>query len=814
MDRWTYVPGNTGLAAAGNNTRERLKANSDGERKAVGSSIPPGQIKVTIPWNKPNPLPATTWVRGKGPPSSVTPNYGFRPELFDATHVSAGTKLTLAASLPLPVPTPAPLPMSAAAEAEAARASASAAITEMYAQMQLPLHAELTTTARAPGGGGAGVASSSKATPAARAGSEGHHTGARKGASSASARGGAGGAPIGGRSTSASGGGADQSSSCAGGGGGVQRHAAVVTRSPHKATEPWRPEYVVATGMVPWRPTAGAPRTAARAGTAGLPRPRAWVPAGTEFLEKAARIAGGSELASAVGSPRRARAPARGVPAAPSPLLVKKKVAGKKKKASRTGRPQQGGARGGEDTEAASCCAHDHEYTHGPWYGTSHDHGAERPPPQGGGDGKPKAARVGGRSAPPPLPSRPDFSAIRERSAASTAVLAAMAPSEEAGGAAGAGGSPLSVAQLQECVGKAAVAAVEAVAVCDGTARKLFHAGAPAQLPAQAQPASESLNRGCAAAREPAPAPAATTGARGHHSSWGEWHSVLQSGQTAVAVASGPTPAPAAPVAASEQQKEQRHATAADVGTLSDQAGGQWQRLRGHAPPEAATARAHAAASQAQPQPRPQPTIIIVPSTLQHAARLAGSSPSSWSGPAAAARREQATQTSAAKAATTATAAPGKAAGVSAPLLPPLPRFFKSLMIDEPLLLSAEQSRAGGACSSYSDAADHDRRGPSFSPSPPSVSSLDSVAELWELERLVEAQHQQLVKQGLIPGDPTGATPHASSGGGAAAVTSTPGFGLSGLGFDSPPDSLSSLDSNGSWEAGLRKLGLLPSMLS
>jgi hypothetical protein len=70
----------------------------------------------------------------------------------------------------------------------------------------------------------------------------------------------------------------------------------------------------------------------------------------------------------------------------------------------------------------------------------------------------------------------------------------------------------------------------------------------------------------------------------------------------------------------------------------------------------------------------------------------------------------------------------------------------------------------------------------------------------------------QLVKQGLIPGDPiAGTTPH---GGRAKADASTPDFGLAGLGFDSPPDSLSSLDSNGSWEAGLRKLGLMPSLLS
>ena len=121
--------------------------------------------------------------------------------------------------------------------------------------------------------------------------------------------------------------------------------------------------------------------------------------------------------------------------------------------------------------------------------------------------------------------------------------------------------------------------------------------------------------------------------------------------------------------------------------------------------------------------------------------------------------------------------------------------FFKALMIQEPLLLGAETCSGttqggmtarsgvtqngmtarsgmtqalltGSSSSSSGSSALSDsiaRRPPAPTPAAPNwrfpiatpsdSSSSDSVSELWELERLVEQQHQQLVARGLLPKD-------------------------------------------------------------
>ena len=73
-------------------------------------------------------------------------------------------------------------------------------------------------------------------------------------------------------------------------------------------------------------------------------------------------------------------------------------------------------------------------------------------------------------------------------------------------------------------------------------------------------------------------------------------------------------------------------------------------------------------------------------------------------------------------------------------------------------LLAGSSSSSGSSALSDSIA----RRPPAPTPAAPnwrfpiatpSDSSSDSVSELWELERLVEQQHQQLVARGLLPKD-------------------------------------------------------------
>ncbi|GAX74729.1 hypothetical protein CEUSTIGMA_g2176.t1 [Chlamydomonas eustigma] len=96
------------------------------------------------------------------------------------------------------------------------------------------------------------------------------------------------------------------------------------------------------------------------------------------------------------------------------------------------------------------------------------------------------------------------------------------------------------------------------------------------------------------------------------------------------------------------------------------------------------------------------------------------------------------------------------------------PSFYSSFLIEEPLLLSAETSlNRFQSRRSSDDSFDFEQRSAdddnnrcsgedmsdALSPSSTASDSSDSIADLWELERLVEQQHQQLVERGLLPVD-------------------------------------------------------------
>ena len=71
-------------------------------------------------------------------------------------------------------------------------------------------------------------------------------------------------------------------------------------------------------------------------------------------------------------------------------------------------------------------------------------------------------------------------------------------------------------------------------------------------------------------------------------------------------------------------------------------------------------------------------------------------------------------------------------------------------------------SRRASDSVSHVPAADTRRVPPTFAPTP--SSSSGSIADLWELEMLVEQQHQQLIARGLLPreGDVQSLTPQSS----------------------------------------------------
>jgi len=285
---WTYVPGaNTGLGAAGDNRRANLKPPTcevGGDTTGSGS-IPTADVKVTIPWHNPKPLNATTWVRGKGPPTSVTPNFDFRPEIM-SKHIGADG---LAVSMPCKQAAHVAVAdvTLAKKDQDVAIASAAADIDALYRRLNMPQPPAITSSyplnmRSHRGHAAAGLLSSLSGLSIkhAEAGVNGTQSVQKNGLLK-------------------------------------PKHASTVTRRTCK--EPWRPEHGVGTGMTPWRPPASGnlPSSVGR---------RAWVPSGSEFLEKLARSqhtgAGKEHLSEAVNATAKAAAATHSTPQG---KLVKKK---------------------------------------------------------------------------------------------------------------------------------------------------------------------------------------------------------------------------------------------------------------------------------------------------------------------------------------------------------------------------------------------------------------------------------------------------------------------------------------------------------